>query len=104
MSADVLARVALMRLLAYISTSLLCDRTARTSGSSTTATARYHEACDDITNLSTQALCELGDAAAHAVLTLALTKTGFFPDGSRVAGRTQAVDLDFDYKGAHAIR
>jgi Zn-dependent M28 family amino/carboxypeptidase len=47
--------------------------------------ACYHQACDDIHNLSTKALFELGDGAAHAVLTLAKTKTGFFEDGSRVA-------------------
>jgi Zn-dependent M28 family amino/carboxypeptidase len=45
----------------------------------------YHQACDDITNLSTKALFELGDGAAHAVMTLARTQTGFFEDGSRVA-------------------
>lgn len=43
----------------------------------------YHQACDDIGNLSTQALFELGDAAAHATLSLATSKTGLFPDGSR---------------------
>ena len=43
----------------------------------------YHQACDTITNLNTQALNELGDAAAHATLTLAMSKTGLFPDGSR---------------------
>ena len=43
----------------------------------------YHQACDTINNLNTQALYELGDAAAHATLTLAMSKTGLFPDGSR---------------------
>jgi Zn-dependent M28 family amino/carboxypeptidase len=43
----------------------------------------YHQACDTISNLSTQALLELGDAAAHATLTLALSKSGLYPDGSR---------------------
>jgi Zn-dependent M28 family amino/carboxypeptidase len=51
----------------------------------------YHQPCDDITNLSTRALFELGDAAAHAVLTLARTRSGFFEDGSRVAA-AQAVE------------
>jgi len=45
----------------------------------------YHQACDTITNLSSNALFELGDAAAHATLTLALSKSGLFPDGSRQA-------------------
>ena len=47
--------------------------------------ACYHQACDDITNLSDKALSELGDAAADATLTLALSKTGLFADGSRHA-------------------
>ena len=65
--------------------------------------ACYHEACDDITNLSTQALAELGDAVAHAVLTLARTRSGFFPDGSRVA-RTAVAKADLSHKGSHAVR
>jgi Zn-dependent M28 family amino/carboxypeptidase len=47
--------------------------------------ACYHQACDTITNLNDKALYELGDAAAHATLTLALSKTGLFADGSRQA-------------------
>ena len=42
-------------------------------------------ACDTINNLSTNALFELGDAAAHATLTLALS--------SRVCSPTAAVRL-----------
>ncbi|BBH71081.1 aminopeptidase [Actinoplanes sp. OR16] len=34
----------------------------------------YHEACDDITNLSNRSLSELGDAAAHAVFTVGRLK------------------------------
>ncbi len=52
--------------------------------------ACYHQACDTITNLNTKALYEMGDAAAHATLTLAMSKTGLYPDGSRrasVAGK-----------------
>ncbi len=60
----------------------------------------YHQACDTINNVNTTALFELGDAAAHAVLTLARTKTGFFPDGSL----RQAAAPTFDYKGHAAIR
>ncbi len=44
----------------------------------------YHQACDDITNLNTKALHELGDAAAHATAVLTRSKAGLFPDGSRV--------------------
>jgi Zn-dependent M28 family amino/carboxypeptidase len=47
--------------------------------------ACYHQACDTINNLNDKALSELGDAAAHATLTLALSKTGLFADGSRHA-------------------
>jgi Zn-dependent M28 family amino/carboxypeptidase len=62
--------------------------------------ACYHQACDTINNLSANALHELGDGAAHAVLTLARTKTGFFPDGSLGVARSAAAS---DYKG-HAAR
>jgi Zn-dependent M28 family amino/carboxypeptidase len=44
--------------------------------------ACYHAACDDISNLNSTALHELGDAAAHATGVLTLSKTGLFPDGS----------------------
>jgi Zn-dependent M28 family amino/carboxypeptidase len=63
----------------------------------------YHEACDDITNLSTKALFELGDAAAHATLTLALSRTGFFEDGSRVGSRA-ANKVKLDARGHSAIK
>jgi len=45
----------------------------------------YHQACDDITNLSVKSLNELGDAAAHATLTLTKSRSGLYPDGSRKA-------------------
>jgi Zn-dependent M28 family amino/carboxypeptidase len=64
----------------------------------------YHQGCDDITNLSTQALYELGDAAVHATWTLAKSKGGLFEDNSRMAAR-QAISADqFDYRGSHLIR
>ncbi|GAA4586249.1 Zn-dependent M28 family amino/carboxypeptidase [Actinoplanes octamycinicus] len=67
--------------------------------------ACYHEACDDINNLNPKALAELGDAAAHAVLTLARTKTGFYPDGSlRAAARKAAATKQLPYKGGHLVR
>jgi Zn-dependent M28 family amino/carboxypeptidase len=62
----------------------------------------YHQACDTINNLSTDALHELGDAATHAVYTLAVTKTGFFPDGSLRSARQE--QPAFLYKGSHLIR
>jgi hypothetical protein len=61
----------------------------------------YHQACDDITNLSTKALNELGDAAAHATMTLARTRSGLYEDGSR-RGRVRQRALAFD--GSHAKR
>ena len=55
----------------------------------------YHQACDTINNLSTKALNEMSDAAAHATLTLARSRTGFFEDGSRRgAQRTRALAYD----------
>ncbi len=61
----------------------------------------YHQACDTINNLNTKALAELGDAAAHAVMTLARTKSGLFEDGSRMANRTAAAPQQrtLDYSG-----
>jgi len=65
--------------------------------------ACYHAACDTTNNLSPAALHELGDAATHVVYTLAVTKTGFFPDGSLRSGARTAAP-DFDYRGPHARR
>jgi Zn-dependent M28 family amino/carboxypeptidase len=62
--------------------------------------ACYHQACDDITNLSTKALFELGDGAAHAALTLAKTKTGFFEDGSKQKKAAKKMS----FAGSHSKR
>jgi Zn-dependent M28 family amino/carboxypeptidase len=64
----------------------------------------YHQACDTITNLSTAALNELGDAVAHSVQTLVRTRSGFFEDGSRMALPPQLTAEDFDYSGGHLVR
>lgn len=66
----------------------------------------YHQACDNINNLNSKALFELGDAAAHATLVLALSKTGLFPDGSRVRPRSakKAAATAKDYQGHAAVR
>jgi Zn-dependent M28 family amino/carboxypeptidase len=67
--------------------------------------ACYHQACDDINNLNTKALFELGDAVAHATLTLARTKSGFFEDGSlRAQARTQVAADRFEFHGGQAVR
>jgi Zn-dependent M28 family amino/carboxypeptidase len=63
----------------------------------------YHQACDNIGNLSTKALSEMADAAAHATLTLARSKAGFFEDGSRMAAK-KAKTAELDFKGHHAVR
>ena len=64
----------------------------------------YHQACDDITNLSTKALFEMGDAAAHAVWVLAKSKTGLFPDGSRVGQQAKAAPQELSRKGHAEMR
>ncbi len=64
----------------------------------------YHQACDRITNLNTRALAELGDAAAHAVLTLTRSKSGLFPDGSRHTQRSTVAASELTHQGHHAIR
>ena len=61
----------------------------------------YHQAGDTISNLSTKSLFELGDAAAHATLTLARTRSGFFEDGSR---RRSADRADLEFKGSHLVK
>lgn len=60
----------------------------------------YHQACDTMTNLNVNALNEMSDAAAHATLTLAVSKTGLFPDGSRKAARDKSKADKFS--GEHA--
>lgn len=66
----------------------------------------YHKACDSISNLNTKALNELGDAAAHATLTLGMSKSGLFPDGSRRANsmRLQSVSVQGDHAGHALVR
>jgi Zn-dependent M28 family amino/carboxypeptidase len=59
----------------------------------------YHQACDTISNVNTAALNEMGDAAAHATLTLAKSKSGFFEDGSRVGARNKKNAKQFDAQG-----
>lgn len=43
----------------------------------------YHTPADDIRNINTTVLGQLGDGAAHAVATLALSKQGLYGDGVR---------------------
>ncbi len=62
----------------------------------------YHQACDTIVNVNSTALFEMGDAAAHAVLTLALSKTGLFPDGSRAPAVAGAERTSLPTHDGHA--
>jgi Zn-dependent M28 family amino/carboxypeptidase len=64
----------------------------------------YHQACDTVANLNTAALNERGDGVAHAVDTLARTKSGFFEDGSRMAAPPQLTGDDLDYRGNQLVR
>ena len=63
----------------------------------------YHQACDDIANLSDDALHEMGDAAAHATAVMTLSEAGLFPDGSRVPQRQTAKQDSFQAHG-HPVR
>ncbi|MGA8850609.1 MAG: M28 family metallopeptidase [Aeromicrobium sp.] len=65
----------------------------------------YHSACDDIGNVNTKALQEMGDAAAHATLVMLQSKAGLFPDGS-VAPKSKSAKVKKGAPGnpAHAAR
>jgi Zn-dependent M28 family amino/carboxypeptidase len=52
----------------------------------------YHTPCDNLKNINGQALDEMSDAAAHAVLTFAMTK-------SDVSGTAKASGKGAEYKG-----
>ncbi|HYP43758.1 MAG TPA: M28 family metallopeptidase [Propionibacteriaceae bacterium] len=62
----------------------------------------YHQACDTMANLSSRALFELGDAAAHAVYTLAKSKRGLYPDGARLQSKAARKAVKPDQSG-HAL-
>ncbi len=53
----------------------------------------YHQACDTINNLNTNALNELGDAAAHAVYVLTMSTQGLFGDGNRKPAKVSKKQL-----------
>lgn len=60
----------------------------------------YHEACDTLANVNAQALDEMGDAAAHAVLTFAQTTSAV--NGTGQASGTAAANMSF--RGNNAVR
>jgi Zn-dependent M28 family amino/carboxypeptidase len=62
----------------------------------------YHQACDDISNLSNQALDEMSDAAAHAVLHMARRILPDRPALATAAARAERVSTSsFLYRGPH---
>ncbi|TSD65171.1 M28 family peptidase [Aeromicrobium piscarium] len=63
----------------------------------------YHQLCDDMTAINTNALHELGDAAAWGVAQLGLGQP-LYPDMSRAPYSQQLTTPDFDYKGGLAVR
>ncbi|HSK39898.1 MAG TPA: M28 family metallopeptidase [Arenibaculum sp.] len=62
----------------------------------------YHQACDDIDNISWQALDEMSDAAAHAVLTFAMTTSSV--SGTAQASAKAVESTGMLYKGNHLQR
>lgn len=60
----------------------------------------YHQECDDITNLSQQALDEMSDAAAHATLTFAMTTSAIEgTDKGNATGQSESL-----FRGSHLQR
>ena len=57
----------------------------------------YHAACDDISNLSVEALDQMSDATAHAILAFALTTSAV--NGTEKGQGTPSSSLE--YKGSH---
>jgi Zn-dependent M28 family amino/carboxypeptidase len=69
----------------------------------------YHEACDDISNLSVEALNEMSDGVAHATLTYAEDREVLVGPSSTRARSYSANDASAsgvygEFKGPHAIR
>jgi Zn-dependent M28 family amino/carboxypeptidase len=61
----------------------------------------YHAACDTVANVSETALDQMSDAAAHAVLTFAMT-TSAVPGTDKGNAKGKAAALEF--KGSRALR
>ncbi|HEX5912536.1 MAG TPA: M28 family peptidase, partial [Rubrobacter sp.] len=62
----------------------------------------YHEACDDITNLSIKALDQMSDGVAYATLTYAEDEEVFV--GPSRAERRSSAGVYKEFKGPHARR
>ena len=65
--------------------------------------ACYHQACDDIDNLSRRALSQLGKAAAHTVLHFAMTRENVRPPAAAAAAAVAAAQK-MDYRGSRLVR
>jgi Zn-dependent M28 family amino/carboxypeptidase len=63
----------------------------------------YHQACDDIDNLSLRSLGQLGKAAAHTVLYFAMTREDIRPDAAASA-RLATAAASAEYRGPHLVR
>ncbi|MCD9198058.1 M20/M25/M40 family metallo-hydrolase [Aeromicrobium wangtongii] len=63
----------------------------------------YHQACDDITNINTRALDQLGDAAAHSVGVLALSKQGLYGDQRRAKASAKKLAAAAARGNGHAL-
>jgi Zn-dependent M28 family amino/carboxypeptidase len=64
----------------------------------------YHEACDDISNISGRSLRDLGKAAAHAVLSFAQTPEDIRTRDRAKIAAARARALQAEYRGPHLVR
>jgi Zn-dependent M28 family amino/carboxypeptidase len=65
----------------------------------------YHQACDDIDNLSETALDQLGDGVAHAVVTFADRRQPLGEEAkAKAVAATARRAASFDYRGGHLVR
>jgi Zn-dependent M28 family amino/carboxypeptidase len=64
----------------------------------------YHEACDDISNLSVEALNEMSDGVAHATLTYAEDREVLVGPSSTRTSTPSASGVYEEFKGHHALR
>ena len=62
----------------------------------------YHQACDDISNLSDESLSKMGKAAAHTVLTFAMTREDI--RGAAAPAMAAAAAAAAEYRGPNLVR
>lgn len=65
--------------------------------------ACYHQACDNIRNLSRRSLDQLGKAAAHSVLTFAMIRENIRPPAA-AAARMVSAAATAEYRGPNRVR